>query len=83
MAWFDLPSGFRPRRPATRAQRFAAVHGRWLERALSRPDTDDLRVPARRVADGGFEALLARPRGRQRCEQWWFDTFAYLDAIAL
>jgi len=55
------------------------VHARFLERALA-VDTSDLRVPARRVDQGGYDLLLSVPGGRERCEQWWLDAFAYLDS---
>jgi|GEM_PF-5788574 len=64
------------------AKQYTAVHARWLERAMHRSDTSDLRVPARRVDEGGFDSLICQPNGRKRCDQWWNDTFVYLDVIA-
>lgn len=46
------------------------LHSRWLTEAISRP-MDVPRIPTRRVADGGFDAMLSRPSGRIRAEKWW------------
>jgi len=55
---------------AIKAAAFRRVHERWLERALRAPDRVP-RIPVRRVADGGFARLLARPAGRLAAARWW------------
>ncbi len=63
--WVDLP---------TVAEIARRVHERWLTRALT--DLDALRVPVRRVDEGGYLALLRSPGGRERAAQFWIDAMA-------
>jgi hypothetical protein len=70
--WVDLP---------TAAEIARRVHERWLTRALALADPDALRVPARRVDEGGYLALLASPGGRERAEQFWIDAVARADSM--
>jgi len=70
--WVDLP---------TAAEIARRMHERWLTRALAVKDTSALRIPARRVDEGGYLALLASPGGRERAEQFWIDTIARADEM--
>jgi hypothetical protein len=49
---------------------FRHVHEAWLTRAVSSGKPYP-RIPVRRVDEGGFDPLLARPGGRQRADRWW------------
>ncbi|NUQ53660.1 MAG: hypothetical protein HUU19_13305 [Phycisphaerales bacterium] len=57
----DLPS---------RAEQMRLAHSHWLTGALAsgRPYP---KIPLRRVAEGGFSALVATPDGRQWADLWW------------
>lgn len=57
----DLPS---------RAEQMRLAHSHWLTGALSsgRPYP---KIPLRRVAEGGFSALVATPDGRRWADLWW------------
>lgn len=46
-------------------------HSVWLTAAIRDPRGGVPRIPTRRVADGGFAGLLARPGGPERAERWW------------
>jgi hypothetical protein len=47
------------------------VHSAWLTRALSGESGELPRIPARRVQEGGFGALLWTSQGRQWAADWW------------
>jgi hypothetical protein len=53
-----------------KAAAFRRVHERWLSQAMRRPESVP-RIPVRRVADGGFARMMARPAGRRAIERWW------------
>ncbi|MDX2119228.1 MAG: hypothetical protein SFY96_13695 [Planctomycetota bacterium] len=55
------------------------LHSAWLTRAFEL-GVDRPRIPVRRVDEGGFDPLLSRPGGKQRCESWWK---AALDRVKL
>jgi len=60
-----------------KAVAFRRVHEQWLTNVLA--SGDDLpHIPVRRVEDGGFNDLRARPGGRPRADQWWATAFARL-----
>lgn len=65
----DLPS---------MAETYRRGHGAWLTRALDRgvargPESGHRypRIPLRKVDDGGFSGLVAKPGGRLLAEMWW------------
>lgn len=58
--WDALTAGERARR----------LHSHWLTEAL-RSGKEMPRIPLRRVEDGGWEDLLAKPKGRDAAERWW------------
>ncbi len=60
-----------------KAAAFRRVHERWLDRAI-RSGMDLPRIPLRRVDQGGFDDLLARPRGREVAWRWWRRVFSRL-----
>jgi len=62
---------------SSKAAAFRRTHERWLTRAL-RSGMPLPRIPLRRVDEGGFEELLARPRGREVAARWWRMAFARL-----
>jgi len=68
----------RPGRGAAAAYR--RVHERWLTWALA-SDAPIPRIPVKRVSDGGFSRLTARPRGRELAERWWRTAFTVLDRL--
>jgi len=45
-------------------------HALWLTAAM-RTGAPKLRIPVRRVDQGGFGPMLRRPTGRARAEAWW------------
>ena len=53
--------------PATKLVRY---HQRWLSRML-KSRRQPPRIPVRRVTEGGFAFLAARPEGRLLAETWW------------
>jgi hypothetical protein len=55
------------------------LHSQWLTKALEQ-GLDRPRIPVKRVDEGGFDALLARPCGPERAESWWR---AALDRVKL
>jgi hypothetical protein len=62
----------------SKAHAFRRTHERWLSRAL-RSQTPMPRIPLRRVDEGGFDDLLARPRGREVASRWWRMAFARIE----
>ncbi|HYF15758.1 MAG TPA: hypothetical protein VD971_11880 [Phycisphaerales bacterium] len=46
------------------------AHSQWLTEAFA-SDRDYPRIPVRRVADGGFSALMSRENGPAHAERWW------------
>lgn len=46
------------------------MHELWLTKALA-SNRSFPHIPLRRVADGGFAPMLARPTGPARAERWW------------
>jgi len=51
-----------------KAAAFRRTHERWLTRAL-RGEARAVRIPVRRVDEGGFDAL--RARRREAADRWW------------
>jgi hypothetical protein len=49
---------------------FRRVHEVWLTRAVSSGKTYP-RIPVKRVDQGGFDHLMARPGGREMADRWW------------
>lgn len=64
----------------TAGERARRTHEAWLNRAVAR-DTSALRIPVRRVDEGGFSHLLRDPGGPQWAEQWWMDAVARADMV--
>jgi hypothetical protein len=60
--------------------RMRAAHSAWLTRATQTPEKYP-RIPLRLVSDGGFDELMARPRGRMAAERWWDRTFQRVERI--
>jgi hypothetical protein len=54
----------------TAGERARLLHSRWLTDAM-RSGRPMPRIPLRRVEEGGWEELLARPKGRDVAERWW------------
>jgi hypothetical protein len=54
----------------TAGERARLLHSRWLTDAM-RSGRPMPRIPLRRVEVGGWEELLARPKGRDVAERWW------------
>lgn len=54
-------------------------HERWLSRALASPALAKLRIPRRRVDEGGFGRLVRTRAGRAWAERWWDRAFAEAD----
>ena len=67
---FSLASR-RRRRLESAGERARRVHSAWLTRALTDPRLGGPRIPVRPVDHGGFDAMLARPGGRQVASGWW------------
>lgn len=65
--------GFRDRRQRilTASEQARRVHSAWLTRALSGEMAELPRIPARRVEQGGFNALLFTAAGRRWAAEWW------------
>lgn len=70
-----LWSFFNPRDLPSKAEQFRRAHEQWLSAAMRSPIAPP-RIPIRRVETGGFDDLLARPRGREVAERWWRTAFA-------
>jgi hypothetical protein len=64
----------------TRAEIARRMHSEWLTWALS-ADRPFPRIPSQAVRDGGYEALLARPRGRRICDRWWRRALAAVERL--
>lgn len=54
----------------THAERARRVHSAWLTWALA-SDERFPRIPRQAVGGGGYDTLLATPRGRAVCRRWW------------
>lgn len=65
-----LWSFFNSRDVPSKAEQFRRAHERWLSAAIRSPSPLP-RIPVRRVETGGFDDLLARPRGREVADRWW------------
>lgn len=46
------------------------LHSSWLTRAMRRGSRVP-RIPTRRVSEGGFDAVLSTPEGREWAEEFW------------
>jgi hypothetical protein len=57
----------RPLDPGEAARR---IHSQWLTTAL-RSNLAYPRIPLRRADEGGWDDLLAKPRGREVADRWW------------
>lgn len=68
---FDLP---------TRGELARRAHSQWLTWALAAEDRFP-RIPRQAVRDGGYEALLATPRGRRICDRWWRRALAAVERL--
>lgn len=68
---FDIPS---------RGEIARRIHSEWLTWALSADDRFP-RIPRQALRDGGYEALLATPRGRSVCERWWRVALAVVERL--
>lgn len=55
------------------------IHSRWLTRALAGEQGRLPRIPVRRVSEGGFDAMMARTRGRAAAERWWLIALNRVD----
>lgn len=64
----------------TPCQKARLQHQRWLTRAM-RADAARLRIPVRRVDEGGFAYLVTAPGGRQWAERWWTDAITRADMM--
>ncbi|MBU6412383.1 MAG: hypothetical protein KGS45_02830 [Planctomycetes bacterium] len=62
----------------TAGERARLLHSRWLTEAL-RSGRDLPRIPLRRVEEGGWEELLAKPKGRDVAERWWRRALRWVD----
>lgn len=62
----------------TPSQKARLQHQRWLNRAMA-GDTRALRIPVRRVDEGGFNHLRTIPGGRQWAEHWWTEAIDRAD----
>jgi hypothetical protein len=73
--------GFRHRhkRILTASEQARRVHSAWLTRALSGEMNEPPRIPARRVEQGGFHALLFTAAGRRWAADWWRRVLERLD----
>lgn len=58
--------------------RMIRQHSRWLSRMLRRRQAP-VRIPLRRVSDGGYSRLMASEDGRQIAAQWWEAALQKLD----
>lgn len=64
----------------TRSELARQAHSRWLTWALS-SEAKFPRIPRHAVRDGGYEALLATPRGRAICSRWWRRALAAIERL--
>ena len=74
----DLEPQPRRDRVLSAGEKARMLHGRWLTRALAHPRERWPLIPLRRVAEGGFAALMTHPNGRAWAEAWWDATLAVL-----
>ena len=58
--------------------RFVREHEDWLNRAL-RTGWPSTRIPTRRVADGGFAAVMKGDKGRAWAASWWIEALESTD----
>jgi len=66
--------GGRQGRILTASERARRLHSAWLTRALHGEDEAFgglPRIPARRVEQGGFGAILRTAFGRRWASEWW------------
>lgn len=63
-----------------KAVEFRRVHEEWLTRAM-RSKREYPRIPLRRVDEGGFGPMMARPEGQARAQQWWSIALDRLDPV--
>lgn len=61
-------------------QRMIDETSAWLTWAL-RTNDRIARIPARRVSDGGFSALLGVPMAKVAFDHWWGRTLDAIDRI--
>ena len=61
----------------TVGQRYAAEHSAWLTRAVRLGNAP--RIPVKKVEEGGFDRMMARPGGEERASQWWGAAFERVD----
>ena len=66
MIWWP----FRKRELESAAERMRREHSRFLTRAMLGGRRYP-RIPSKRVASGGFDALRSREGGAERAGQWW------------
>jgi hypothetical protein len=64
----------------TRAEVARRAHSQWLTWALA-SDTRFPRIPRHAVRDGGYQAMLATPRGRAVCHRWWRRALAAVERL--
>jgi len=78
MRFNPFQRGFDLMGPGERMRRY---HQGWLNRTLRRPDHEQegLRIPVRRVDQGGFDGMTSVPGGRERADQWWFEAFMQME----
>jgi len=74
MAW----RFFRGRDLRTTAERMRDQHSAWLTVAVMTGKVYP-RIPTRRVAQGGFDAMRMRPGGAARAEAWWRGALGRVD----
>ncbi|MFG0282785.1 MAG: hypothetical protein ACF8R7_00035 [Phycisphaerales bacterium JB039] len=66
-------------RPGDLGAHYRRAHELWLEQAL-RTGRPDVRIPTRRVRDGGFAGLMSRPSGRHWARMWWTVALKRVDS---
>lgn len=57
---------------------FRRVHEVWLTRAVSSGKPYP-RIPVKRVDQGGFDRMMARPGGRETADRWWSAALGRVD----
>lgn len=60
------------------SERVRRSHESWLNAALFQSEENCPRIPARRVDEGGFSALMNTSAGRRWAKSWWDAAFAVL-----
>ena len=58
---------------------YRTQHSVWLTRALQGGFGRIPPIPRKRVADGGFAAIMATVAGRLWVANWWREAFERLD----